>query len=214
MDWSVPPHTPEQVNITVSEKTDVFTRAHGLRPYYDVGQPVTFHVDAMEVVGRRKQPLRNASVSVVLQKPEEAMVRMVQAQASNWTMYKDVVVDVTRDIDLADNGGNGDLAAMDGVFTGTFAETDRNGPYVYTVKVTGSKQDGTPVEREIVGSFQVGPILQNKVTTGQIVNFHERTVPKDFSLDELLSDDNILDPLEQIENMEGDALDSLNDLLQ
>ncbi|MFC1776442.1 VWA domain-containing protein [Pseudomonadota bacterium] len=209
-DWAIPPKNPELVNITVSEKTDVFVRAHGLRPHYAIGEAVQFKVDAMEVINSKKQPLLNATVQITVQKPEEQLVRMIQAQSSNWTMFKDVVVDVSRDIAMFDDGVHDERAAGDGIFAGTFTETDKNGPFIYSVKIAGQHRDGRPVERTITGSFQVGSILQNPVSASEVMIYQQKATNRNDSLDPDSDDD--LDLLERIKEMEGDGLDSFENL--
>jgi hypothetical protein len=203
-EWSEPPTTTEQVNINVTEKNDVFLRMGGIRPHYQIGQSVDFELAVMEVLNNRKEQLRNVSVEVIINKPQEEMIRLVQARSSNWTMFKDVVQDVVRHIDL-----NSDPT---GKFSGRFSETDVNGPFVYEVKIVGQKSSGEALTRSITGSFQVGSILQNRVKTSDVMMFQERVVPKEISLEDLLSDDSIYDLESELE--ESDALDSLNDLLQ
>lgn len=205
-DWAVPPSIPEQVNITVSEKTDVFVRTHGLRPYYAIGEPVQFKVDAMEVVGSKKQPLLDADVRITVQKPGEQFVRMIQAQSSNWTMFKDIEVDVSRDVTMFDDGAHDERAAGDGIFAGRFAETDINGPFVYSVKITGQHRDGREVERSITGSFQVGSILQNPVSASEVMMYKQQVPAENETLDPF-SDDADQDLLDRIKEMEGDGLD-------
>jgi hypothetical protein len=200
--WAIPPTAPEQVNITVSEKTDVFVRTHGLRPHYKIGEPVHFNVDAMEVVGSKKQPLLNASVQITLQKPEESLIQLVRAQSSNWVMFKDIVVDTSRDIDMFDDGAHDDHEAGDGIFAGTFTETDKNGPFVYTVKVNGQHRDGREVERLITGSFQVGSILQNPVSASEVMTYQLKAKNENESLYPDSNDDD-MDLLERIKEMEG-----------
>lgn len=126
-------------------------------------------------------------------------------------MYRDVVVDVSRDVDMFDDGAHDERAAGDGIFAGTFTETDKNGPFIYTAKITGQHRDGRQVERTITGSFQVGSILQNPVSASAVMTYQHKAATENVSLDPN-SDDTSLDLLDRIEEMEGDALDLIEDM--
>jgi len=210
--WAEPPAAAEQVNLLIAEKSDVFGRIHGFRPQFTVGEAVVIKVDADEMAGLRKVPLASASVSVQVQKPGPQMIRLVQAQSSNWTMYKDVVLDVTREVTLFDDGNHDDYKVGDGIFGGAFTETDKNGAYLVTATIKGKKQDGKSVEKTLIGSFQVGPITQNQVTTSQTLRYMEEAA---FHIDTTTpySDEILQQPLKQIERMEGDPLDNIEKLL-
>lgn len=112
---------------------------------------------------------------------------------------------------MFDDGAHDERAAGDGIFAGTFAETDKNGPFVYTVKITGQHRDGRQVERTITGSFQVGSILQNPVTASAVMTYRHQAEAENETLDPD-SDDTSLDLLERIEDMEGDALDLIENM--
>ncbi|MFH1076572.1 MAG: VWA domain-containing protein [Pseudomonadota bacterium] len=211
--WAEPPSAPEQINVAVSEKSDVFANLLGFRSEYKIGEPVTINVQAAEVVGdQNKIPLRNASVKVQVQKPGPQMIQMVQAQSSNWTMYKEVMLDVTRSLTLSDDGAQ-DYNAGDGIFGNSFTETDKNGAYLITAVVKGEKQNGEKVEKKLQGSFQVGPISQNPVTTSQVLQYMDAAKP--HINNQTPSSPEVLDqPKKTIEQMQGDPLDNINKVLK
>jgi surface antigen/uncharacterized protein YegL len=221
--WSVPPIEAEQVNILVTEKTDSFVRIHGFRSQYAIGEPVTIKIDAQEQVSPgRKLPLIDPRISVEVKKPGAEMIRMVQAQSSNWTVYKDVMQDVTRDIALSDDGLHDDYRENDGIFAGTFTETDKNGPYIVSATVRGKTQSGVFVEKTSIGVFQVGSIAENQVTTGQTLHYMDeaqRRLGKVMPPPEKKSPDPAGgtrqgDPLESIDALQkDDPLQSIQDLL-
>ncbi|WP_293679721.1 hypothetical protein [Thiolapillus sp.] len=43
--WADTPPVPEQVNISIAEKSDVFAWMNGFRPRYSVNEPVTINVN-------------------------------------------------------------------------------------------------------------------------------------------------------------------------
>ncbi|WP_294105348.1 hypothetical protein [Thiolapillus sp.] len=43
--WADAPPVPEQVNISIAEKSDVFAWMNGFRPLYSVNEPVTINVN-------------------------------------------------------------------------------------------------------------------------------------------------------------------------
>ncbi|MDL1961871.1 MAG: VWA domain-containing protein [Deltaproteobacteria bacterium] len=212
--WAEPPPVPEQVNIAVSEKTDVFANMLGFRAEYALGEQVIINVQAAELIGTwNKVPLKNVSVNVRIRKPGPEMIRMVQAQSQNWTMYKDVMLDTTRNVKLFDDGAHNDYNAGDSIWGNTFTETDKNGAYLVTTTITGEKQNGQRIERILQGSFQVGPILQNAVTTSQTLQYIDRA-QSHIDSNTPYKEKTFSRPVETIERLQGDPLDSINRLLK
>ncbi len=216
--WAEPPSVTEQVNISVSEKSDIFANILGFRSQYALGEPVIINVQAAEIVGNRnKVSLRNTSIIAKVQKPGPEMVRLVQAQSTDWTMYKDVMLDITRDVSLFDDGAHDDYNRGDGIFGNTFIETDKNGAYLVTVIITGEKQNGERIEKILKGSFQVGPISQNPVTTSQTIQYMEKAQSHLDKIDDTTpyKEDTLSEPLKEIDRLKGeDPLDSINKLLK
>lgn len=211
--WAVPPLVTERVNLIITEKTDIFVRIHGFRPQYSISEPVVINVDAQELVGSdRKIPLTNLKLDIQVQKPGPEMIRIVKARSSNWTMYKDVMLDVTRNITLIDDGNHDDYKKGDGIFGGTFTETDTNGAYLVTVNITGQKRNGESVEKTLIGVFQIGPITSNQITTGQTLQFMEQA---DIHINNStpLSKEIIQQPLYEIDKIQTDPMDSIDRLL-
>jgi len=209
--WEVPPTEAEQVNLLITEKTAVYGRIHGFRPQYSVGDGVAIKVDAQEIIGRKKVPLEAASVSVQVQKPGPKMIRMIQAQSTTWTMHKEVVLDVTRNVEVLDDGNRDDFKVGDGTFGGSYTETDTNGAYLVTATIKGRKRNGELVEKTLTSSFQVGPITQNKVTNSQTLQYMEDAR---FHLDSSspYSEELFQSPLKRIDEMQGNPLESIEDM--
>ena len=212
--WAEPPPAPEQVNIAVSEKSNVFANLLGFRSEYKIGEPVIINVQAAEVIGDMdKTPLKNSSVKIQVQKPGPQMIQMVQAQSSNWTMYKEVMLDVTRSLTLSDDGAHSDYNAGDGIFGDSFTETDKNGAYLVTAIITGEKANGEKVEKKLQGSFQVGPISQNPVTTSQVLQYMNQAKPH-INNQTPYSSEVMEQPKKNIEQMQGDPLDNIDKILK
>lgn len=213
VDWAVPPLVTERVNLMITEKTDAFVRIHGFRPQYSISEPVVINVDAQELVGSgRKIPLTNLKLDIQVQKPGPDMIRLVKARSSNWTMYKDVMLDVTRKVKLFDDGNHDDYKVGDGIYGGTFTETDKNGAYLVTVNITGQKQNGGSVEKTLIGVFQVGPITNNQVTTGQTLHYMEQ-IKAHIDDSTPLSNEITQQPLYEIDKLQTDPMDSIDKLM-
>jgi uncharacterized protein YegL len=212
--WAEPPPAPEQVNIAVSEKSDIFTNLLGFRAEYKIGEPVIINVQAAEVIGDMdKSPLKKSSVKVQIQKPGPQMIQMVQSQSSNWTMYKEVMLDVTRSLVLSDDGSHSDYNAGDGIFGNAFTETDKNGAYLVTAIVSGEKSNGEKIEKKLQGSFQVGPISKNPVTNSQVLQYMNQAQPHINNTTPYSKE--ILDqPKQNIDQMQGNPLDSIDKILK
>jgi len=211
--WVEPPAAAEQVNISVSEKSDLFANILGFRPEYTPGEPVTINVQVAELVGGQRVPLRSPAVRVQVQKPGgPRMAQTLQTQRLNRAMYKNVVQRNTRGLTLVDDGAHDDYHAGDGIFGGTFTETDENGAYLVFAIITGQKRTGRRIRRTLIASFQVGPIAQNPVTTAQILEvrdlLEDRTDPAE-AIKALRSD-----PLAAIKGSQSDPLDAINKLRQ
>ncbi len=213
VDWSDPPPVTERVNLMITEKTDAFVRIHAFRPQYSISEPVVINVDAQELVGSdRKIPLTNLELDIQVQKPGPDMIRMVKARSSNWTMYKDVMLDVTRNVILFDDGSHDDYKVGDGIYGGTFTETDKNGAYLVTVNITGQKLNGESVKKTIIGVFQVGPITSNQVSSGESLQYMEQAI--DHINDSTpTSNEIILQPLNEIDKLQTDPMDSIDRLM-
>jgi uncharacterized protein YegL len=220
--WDEPPPSPEQVNISISEKTDIFANILSFRSQYTRNDPVVINVQAAEVANAgKKVRLSDTQVQAEVLNPGQELIRMVQARGKLFTMYKDVQKDLTRTVKLFDDGQHHDYKAGDGIFGNVFHETDLNGGYLVTAYVTGQKQNGDQVERTLKASFQVGPISQNQVTNSQVVNFFDSTQDRSKGLKTLKKSRNLLeqrrqnDPAQRIQKMQdSSAADNINKLLQ
>lgn len=198
--WEDPPPIAEQVNITVSEKSDILGQILGLKSEYNPGEPVRINVEVAEVVGYERVPLLDARVRVQVQKPGGTkMVRLVRTRPINRRLAKRTIRSATRNVRLYDDGAHNDYRAGDGIFGGTFTETDENGAYLVTATVTGHKRSGQRVQRRLIASFQVGPISRNPVTTAQVLEYRDLLEGR-------------TDPAEAIERLRSDPLDAIKSL--
>jgi hypothetical protein len=211
--WAEPPPKGEQVNILVSEGSDIFANILPFQNQYSLGQPVGIKVQAVELMGGQRVQLKDSVVHIEIKKPGPEMIRMIQAQSEKWTMYKDVMLNITREVSLFDDGSHNDFAARDGIFGNTFTETDKNGPYLVTATITGEKRNGEKVEKILKSSFQVGPISQNPVTTSQVLEYMNRA---ELQIDQRTpyKEETMSQPMEEIETLQGDPLESIKKLLK
>ena len=149
------------------------------------------------------------SIAAKVQKPGPQMVRMVQAQSTNWTMYKDVALDVTRELELFDDGNHDDYKAGDGIFGNTFRETNLQGGYLVTADIRGQKRSGEKTEKTLRATFQVGPITSNKVSNSQTLRYIDQA-QANLDNSSAYSDELLGEPLQEIENMGSD--DPIDDI--
>ncbi len=135
-------------------------------------------------------------------------------------MYRDVLIDTTRNLSLFDDWALDDYRARDGIFANTFNETDKNGVYLVTAGVRGQKQNGQPVERSVKGSFQVGSIERNPVTTSQIRQYmgyaeSQMNQTQTRRHKPAPQHDTESGPAQKIEQLQGGSpLDTINELLK
>lgn len=207
--WDEPPTVTERVNLLVSEHTDVYTSILGFSPEYRAGEQVTINVHAAELDGgNNKIPLKSGRVKAKVRIPGPEVIRMIKAQSANFQIYNDVIQDVTREVDLFDDGQHNDYKSEDGIFGGFFTETQLNGSYIVTAYIEGRKAKGTPVSRRSTGTFQVGPLQEAEVTTSEIMQY----VRQPTSSQTL---ENTGDPLESIDQLNGgDPLESIDSLMR
>jgi hypothetical protein len=161
--------------LLLSEHTDVYTSILGFSPEYVAGQKVIITVQAAELDGgNNKKPIRNARVWAEVQIPDQEMIRMISAKGSKFRVSEDIIQDITRNVDLFDDGAHDDYKAGDGIFGGYFNETQINGSYIVKAYIEGQKENGSGVNRQSVSSFQVGKLSNVKATTSQIMQFTNR----------------------------------------
>ena len=157
-------------------------------------------MEVAEVVGYERVPLLDAQVRVQVQKPGGLkMAQMIRTRPINLRSAKRAVQSATRTVRLYDDGAHNDYRAGDGIFGGTFTETDENGAYLVTATVTGHKRSGRRVQRRLIASFQVGPISRNPVTTAQVLEYRDLLEGR-------------TDPAEAIERLRSDPLDAIKSL--
>jgi len=211
--WKDPPPEGEQVNILISEKSDLFANILPFQNQNRLRQPVDIRVQVMELIGDKRVPLNNAVIKIEIKKPGPEFIRMVHAQSENWIMYKDTMLDITRNLNLFDDGGHNDNDSGDGTFANTFSETDKNGAYLITATITGMKQNSGEIKKILKGSFQVGSISKNTVTSSQVLNYISRS---DLLIDERTpyKEETMSEPSKEIEKLQSDPLESINRLLK
>jgi hypothetical protein len=172
LSWDEAPEVAERVNLLVSEHTDVYTSILGFSPQYTANDKVTINVHATELdEGNNKIPLKDATVQARVRIPGPEIIQMILAQSSNLRVYRDVLQDVTREIELFDDGKHNDYNRGDGIFGAYFTETQLNGPYIVTAHIKGTATGGRSVDRYSTGSFHVGSLQDAEVTTSRIVQY-------------------------------------------
>ncbi|WP_293645862.1 choice-of-anchor X domain-containing protein [Thiolapillus sp.] len=179
-------------------------------------------------MNNEKVPLAGGAVTAEIIKPGADVIRMVQAQSTQWTMFKDVLQNNSRTVTLYDDGNHNDYKAGDGIFGGLFRETDKKGAYLVNATIRRQKQNGDPVEKQITGSFQVGPIADNPITSSQSLRYtrdakrhFQRPNPTQQQLEtaepieSIEQLENSADPLESIDQLNGsDPLESIDNLMK
>lgn len=217
VDWEQPPETPEQVHVSIAEKSDVYVRMHGFQSAYEPGDAVTISVQVAEVVGAKKVPLQDASIQVDLLKPDAAITRLVKSQNRDWTMYAGVVERNTSTLLLRDDGRHDDYGAGDGIFSAVFRDTKANGTYIVKASVRGRIKSGGNVEKLVRGYFQVGDIRRNAVTSSEKLSMLKEAEHQNGTIDNNTpySEDVLSDPANSIEELQSnEPADEIERLMQ
>lgn len=176
--WSEPPVAKEAVSLVITDGSPIVASFLSFDPEYAVGAPVRVRVQAAEVVrgGKGREPLRNATVSVEIQKPVAEPPK--PSKPENLLLRKKrpepppKVPRVTRAVSVTREAPPEGAPTYDATFSGEFAETDAPGPYIATATIRGTLSDGTQIEKVIASSFQVGPLADNKVRTADMHNLN------------------------------------------
>lgn len=173
------PTKAEIINLSVMEKSDLFTYIHSFKPSYKVGEPVELLVEAMEIINEERIPLKDVEIVVDIQVPGKNIENLANNPKDEIEPYREVEKEQKRQFKLVDDGkidvnNVGDYKAGDSIFWGVFKETKETGIYAVKAKITGKKADGTEINREIISTFQVGNALKNNFDTSQMLKAYGR----------------------------------------
>jgi hypothetical protein len=224
VNWAKPPPGGGgQVNLSVTERSDIVGNLLAFKPTYGLREAVGISVYAVERQGDQEIPLRNVQVVARIRKPGPDIVQGVQAGTGSWVMYKDAIQNNTRELTLHDDGRHEDYAAGDGIYANTFGETDVNGPYIVTAEITGLRRSGEKVTKVVQGSFQVGPIALNRITISRELDWLEKLAAGAKDLKQEVQDrptqpaketENLLEqPAKETEHLLGDPQKQIQKLL-
>ena len=185
--WSEPPSEPEAVSIVMTDRSPVATNFLAFEPEYKEGQVVKIRVQAAEVKNSSRIPLEDASISVEIQLPPGAgsasgstgggtgnpLLRTKEpGLLRGASVSKPTVI---RSLDLSLEPSDPRVRSTDASFSAEFSESGYPGPYIVRATIRGKLSDGTPVEKVISSSFQVGPLANNTVRTSAMHNALLRT---------------------------------------
>lgn len=164
------PPQGEQINISVSGKSDVYTNVLTFQPEYSKGQKVVLAVEIAEVLNNEKIPLKDVEVKADIQRPSTKIYQMIKSgRIDLMTLLQELALRRTN-ITLFDDGFHNDYQARDGIFGNIIDKIDTNGSYLINFSIKARDSKGKLIERNILETFQVGPIEKNELTVSDILN--------------------------------------------
>jgi len=159
----------EQVNLTISGESPLWANSLLATPYWNQRNrvPITTHV--AEVGKSSLKPVANAQVTATIRKPKITPARLIGVDRRgkiriNIGATLEMVLDKPQEIQLYDNGSHGDQTAHDGIYTGTYSDTDRDGPYEVEIRCQARLSNGKLINRTLHESFHVGDPRTNKAS--------------------------------------------------
>jgi len=193
------PAEGEQVNISISGQSSLYTNFLSFQPEYSLGSKVPIAVEVANVEGLEKTPLTDVKVTAQIRKPQAAIAEKtdkgmkinLEGLIKSALDKKDITLPLygsgaQSDHRRSSNAGFGcaatsipartyehpDIPGMkaDDVFANTFYDTNVKGSYLVNVTIEGML-DGQKIKRYITESFQVGPIEDNTVTLSDFLRF-------------------------------------------
>ena len=208
LDWSEPPNVTEQVNVNISEKTDLAVSVFGMKPSYSMNERVNILVDIDDVSSGKRVAVDSAVINAEVLKPEPRFIEILSAKTTRWEVYDEAERDISRSVKLFDDGEHGDNKEGDGIYGGYFQETNLNGPYMVLLDISGVMSDGSDFSQQTTTIFQVGDIQNNSITTSRWLSIKQQS-----GNDDLLKEDIFKEPLDTIDDLMKDQEDSLDNLL-
>lgn len=173
------PPEGEQINFSVSGKSDLYTNVLTFQPEYSRGQNVLIAIEVTELHDSEKVPLKDVAVKAEIQRPSTKIYKMIKAgQVDLGVLLRELHLRKTS-IRLYDDGNHQDIQSGDGIFANITSNIDINGPYLVTFTIESQKQNGEVIKRKITETFQVGPIEKNELTISDIMKLLLSSVPRD-----------------------------------
>jgi len=164
------PQEGEQINVSISGKSEIYSNFLTFQPEYKQGQRVLIRVEVADVAGNQKIPLENIKVKAKIEGPTPQLLKKVGKGRFEINPLKILMGFILKrqEIDLYDDGAHDDYDSKDGIYGGTFLGGDILGPYLVTAIIEGQSQ-GKIISRQIQESFQIGPIQNNKLTISDFI---------------------------------------------
>ena len=164
------PQEGEQINVSISGKSETYSNFLTFQPEYKQGQRVLIRVEVADVTGNQKIPLENIKVKAKIEGPTPQLLKKVgkgKFEINPFTFLIGLFLK-QQEIDLYDDGAHDDYDSRDGIYGGTFLGGDIPGPYLVTAIIEGQSQ-GKIISRQIQESFQIGSIQNNKLTISDFI---------------------------------------------
>ena len=164
------PQEGEQINVSISGKSETYSNFLTFQPEYKQGQRVLIRVEVADVTGNQKIPLENIKVKAKIEGPTPQLLKKVgerKFEINPFTFLIGLFLK-QQEIDLYDDGAHDDYDSKDGIYGGTFLGGDILGPYLVTAIIEGQSQ-GKIISRQIQESFQIGSIQNNKLTISDFI---------------------------------------------
>jgi surface antigen len=165
----------EQVNVTVSGESPLWANSLLSTPYWCQGSRVPLRAHLEEVDGSSLRSISHARVEATIRKPKIPPQRLVGVDSRgririNVDAVAAAILDRPETITLRDDGGSCDAVARDGIFTGIYAETDREGPCEVEIRCRARLSDGRAIDRILRESFHVGDPRTTKVSLLELID--------------------------------------------
>ncbi|MEA3421579.1 MAG: VWA domain-containing protein, partial [Acidobacteriota bacterium] len=150
------PQEGEQINVSISGKSETYSNFLTFQPEYKQGQRVLIRVEVADVAGNQKIPLENIKVKAKIEGPTPQLLKKVGKGKFEINPFKILMGLILKQqkIDLYDDGVHDDYDSKDGIYGGTFLGGDIPGPYLVTAIIEGQSQ-GKIISRQIQESFQI-----------------------------------------------------------
>ncbi len=166
---------PEQVNLTVSGESPLVANSLAVTAYFRRGRSVPITVQLAEVRADSLQTISSANVVARIHKPAIPAKQLIQIRRGKFNINLEsaleTIIDEPAEIRLYDNGRsrNGDEKAGDGIFSGIYRDTGREGPYEIEIECRARLSDGQSIERTLRESFHVGDLKANEITLAELL---------------------------------------------
>lgn len=169
------PREGEQVNLSISGESEIYSNFFTFQPEYQKGQKIIIRAEVADVSRNQKIPLQNVKVKAKIEGPTPQLLKKVREGRFELDPIKFLLGLLLKqqEIELFDDGFHDDYSAGDGIFGGIFMGGDVPGPYLATLIIEGRSQ-GKDISRQIQESFQIGPVQNNKITISDFIKIKHR----------------------------------------